>query len=210
MAFAYETAPGAWTEIAGPFEIAGQGYPYNWPDLATEEERAALGIAAIAEPAAPDPGLVVTGSTIEDAGGVPTRVWVTETAPAASLVTQVNAERDRRIEGGFELNGKTFQTRQSDRENIATMGVQAQLAVLGGAAPGDLRWADAANDFVWITADNSTVALDAQGMVELFQRGVSFKIALTFTARAKKDWLLDAARTEQDLADYDPAADWPS
>ena len=170
----------------GLVDADGVGHPAMVLELWSDQELARIGVVRTADPA---PSVAEL---------------------AAALVGDVNAERDRRISGGFALNGKTFQTRQSDRENISTMGVQAQLAVLGGAQVGDLHWhGDPDNAFRWITGDNTTVELDAQGMVELFERGVTFKSALTFTARAKKDWLLNPTRTREELAAFDVAADWP-
>jgi hypothetical protein len=92
MAFAYETAPGAWREIDGPFEIADGAYPYNWPDLATDEELAALGIKPITEPGPPASGRVVTGSALTDVAGAPARSWITEAAPAPPVVTMRQAQ----------------------------------------------------------------------------------------------------------------------
>ncbi len=213
MAFAYSDGAGGWAEILGPFRIGGRQYPYNWAELATAEEREDAGVAEIVETERPA-GVRVTGYAIADDEGVPTRTWATEALPldelAAARVAAVDVERDARIEGGFTYAGDLYQSRQSDRENVSTLGLQAQLAVLGGAEAGDLRWHGGPSDFVWILADNTTVPLDAPGMVALFQTGITFKHALTFAARAKKDWLLDPARTREELLAFDAAADWPA
>ena len=109
------------------------------------------------------------------------------------LLARVDAERDRRIDGGFTFEGQVYQSRPSDRENVMGAAQLAMGAIGQGAQPGDLRWADPDEDFVWITADNQLVPLDAPQVVALFQAGVAFKSALTFHARALKDALLEAA-----------------
>lgn len=106
---------------------------------------------------------------------------------------QVDAERDRRIDGGFTFSGHTFQSRPSDRENVMGAAQLAMGAISQGVQPGNLRWAAPDQDFVWITADNQLVPLDAFAVVALFQAGVAFKSAMTFHARALKDALLEAS-----------------
>lgn len=111
---------------------------------------------------------------------------------ASSIYTAIDAERDRRINGGFTFGEHTFQSRPSDRENV--MGAsQLALSYLGaGGDPSSLRWANPDADFVWIAADNQTVPLTAADVVALFQVGVAFKSALTFYARAMKDAVIAA------------------
>jgi hypothetical protein len=125
-----------------------------------------------------------------------------------SLSDAINRTRDERIEGGFTHNGATFQSRQSDRENIIGMGLAAVAAIGAGAQPDDLQWAIPGQDFAWITADNRLVPLDAFGMVALYQRGVAFKAAQTFYARGLKDAVLAAATPDHAQAIVD-GADWP-
>lgn len=111
--------------------------------------------------------------------------WVT---PVASVTTdQIDAERDRRIDAGFTFNGKQYQTRQTDRENIAGAAQIAFMAIVGGAEAGNLRWADPDSDYVWIAMDNSLVPMDAQTVVELGRAAAAEKQALIFAARNLKD-----------------------
>ena len=100
---------------------------------------------------------------------------------------QVDAERDRRIDAGFTFNGKAYQTRQTDRENIAGAAQIAFMAIVGGAEAGNLRWADPDSDYVWIASDNSLVPMDAQTVVELGRAAAAEKQALIFAARTLKD-----------------------
>lgn len=66
-------------------------FPGNWPDLATDDERAALGIVQIAEPEAPAANERVTGSTI-DADGK--RILTIEPINAAEQMADVRARRN--------------------------------------------------------------------------------------------------------------------
>lgn len=91
MAFAYQASPGNWVEIAGPFSVGGLQYPYNWPDLATSQERAARGIKQISEPVAPAAGLAITGQTLSDVNGTPARNWVTQAA-VPQVVSRLQAK----------------------------------------------------------------------------------------------------------------------
>tara|TARA_R100001230_G_C5675849_1_gene181488 strand:- start:403 stop:819 length:417 start_codon:yes stop_codon:yes gene_type:complete len=103
------------------------------------------------------------------------------------LAAQVNAERDRRIDGHFTFNGVEYQSRPEDRENMAGAATSALAAITQGAQPGDLRWHGGAKDFVWIAADNSTVSMDAQTMFALGQAAMAHKQSHIFAARVLKD-----------------------
>lgn len=223
MRSAFKPVDGDWIEIL-PAGVELPGAGEDGEDVVMSaafvaslppEARAARGFAEVVLTEAPalPPGLSAVAELV-DVDGEPVEAWsighITDAEIRDALVGVVNAQRDARIDGGFAYGGDVYQSRASDRENIQALGVQAQLALLGGAAPGDLRWHGGPTDFVWILEDNTTVPLDAPGMVGLFQTGIAFKSALTFTARAKKDWLLDPARTRAELLAFDPAADWPA
>ncbi|QBX37213.1 DUF4376 domain-containing protein [Brevundimonas sp. S30B] len=130
-------------------------------------------------------------------------------APAVPTVQTVSRdidrERDRRIDSGFTFMGHRFQSRPSDRENIMGAAQLAVGAIGQGAEPGNLRWANPDQDFVWITADNQLVPLDAYQVLALFQAGVAFKSALTFHARGLKD----AAAEAEDLTAFEWRNGWP-
>lgn len=108
-------------------------------------------------------------------------------AAQAELSGQVDAERDRRIDAGFTFNGIVFQSRPTDRENIAGAAQLAFMAVVGGAQSGDLRWASANTDYQWIAADNSIVTMDAPSVVDFGKAAAAEKQALIFAARTIKD-----------------------
>ncbi len=104
-----------------------------------------------------------------------------------ALRSAINAERDRRIAGGFEFNGHRFQSRPEDRENIAGAATAALGAIINGASPGDLRWHGGDSDFVWIDEENLPHPMDAQTVYALGQAAMQHKQAHIFAARALKD-----------------------
>jgi hypothetical protein len=109
---------------------------------------------------------------------------------AANQVRQhhVNAERDRRLMS-FPFSGKTFDfcdNRGSDI-NIAGAGTLALAAIITGAQPGNLRWADANVDFTWVAADNSSVTMDAQTCLNFAKQAADWKARHIRKARALKD-----------------------
>lgn len=108
-----------------------------------------------------------------------------EAAPATP--EEVDRERDRRTDAGFDFLGTTFQSRSGDRENISGAAQLAFMAIVGGAQPGDLRWHGGDTDFVWIAADNSLVPMDAHTVVAFGKAAAAHKQKLIFAARALKD-----------------------
>ncbi len=105
----------------------------------------------------------------------------------ADLKAAVDAERDRRIDGGFIFEGVEYQSRPEDRENIAGAATAALGAIMAGAQPGDLRWHGGAEDFAWIASDNTMHAMDAQTVYAFGQAAMAHKQAHIFAARTLKD-----------------------
>lgn len=99
---------------------------------------------------------------------------------------QVDMERDRRLGIGFMFNGKLIDSSDSSRASITEFATLAFMAKLNGAATGSYRWGNPDNDFTWITADNSLMPLDANGMVSLSIAASSNKSNLVLSARALK------------------------
>lgn len=122
----------------------------------------------------PDPSIIITPEQ-------------KESERLASLRKSVDAERDRRINGGFSFAGIEYQSRLSDRENIAGAATAALGAMMSGAQPGDLRWHGGAEDFAWIAADNTMHTMDAQTVYAFGQAAMAHKQAHIFAARALKD-----------------------
>lgn len=106
---------------------------------------------------------------------------------ALPTVTDVDRERDRRIDAGVEFQGVMFQSRMTDRENIAGAAQLGFMAVVAGAEAGDLRWSNPDQDFAWIASDNSLVPMDAQTVVAFGKAAAERKQALIFAARQLKD-----------------------
>lgn len=86
--------------------------------------------------------------------------------PVGSTCTDIDLERDRRINAGVIFRSVLFQSRTEDRESIAESVQFAIVAIVNGVQLGDLRWMDAQADFFWIAGDNSRVLMDAHTFVE--------------------------------------------
>ncbi len=100
----------------------------------------------------------------------------------------INQERDRRAELNFIFNGKEYQAKKSDIINILGAVSNAQSALLsGGGSSGDLRWRGGDTDFSWISADNSTVAMDALTVLAFGAAAATHKEKTILRARALKD-----------------------
>lgn len=108
-------------------------------------------------------------------------------AEAERIRREIDIERDRRIDAGFEFEGVRYQSRPGDRENIAGKALEAFMAIIDGVQPGDLRWAHTGRDFAWIAADNSLVPMDAQTVVAFGKAASAHKEAHVFAARQIKD-----------------------
>ncbi|KAB0682010.1 DUF4376 domain-containing protein [Aureimonas leprariae] len=120
-------------------------------------------------------------------------IFLDEALPA-STGAEVDAERDRRIDGGIVFQGLRFQTRPGDRENIAGAAQLAALAILtGGKALDDPFWNDQVDadgqpvPFRWIAEDNSLVPLGPAAVIALGRAAAAAKQAHTFAARTLKD-----------------------
>ena len=108
--------------------------------------------------------------------------------PAIVLTgTDVDAERDRRIDAGVEFQGVMFQSRATDRENIAGASQLGFMAIVSGAQPGDLRWSNPDQDFAWIASDNSLVPMHALAVVAFGKVAAERKQALIYSGRQLKD-----------------------
>lgn len=78
----------------------------------------------------------------------------------------VNVERDRRTATLFIFNSIAYQCDERSQQNITAKGAQAKFAILAGAQPNDLRWANPNASFGWIATDNNITPMDAQTMAE--------------------------------------------
>lgn len=126
-------------------------------------------------------------------------------AMAKSLEEQraaVNAERDRRL-GRFPFGNRHYDFGGQSTVDIAGAGTLALAAIIGGAQPGNLRWADPNADFRWIAADNTSVTMDAQTCFGFAQAAAKWRASHIHIARALKDM-------SPIPADYASDARWPA
>lgn len=109
------------------------------------------------------------------------------TAPGPTN-SDVNKERDRRMEV-FSFNGKDYAIRSSDGSlsNVSGAGTLALGAMVAGAQPGNLRWADPNNDFTWIAEDNTQVTMDAQTTWAFASAAAAWRKQMIYNARTLKD-----------------------
>lgn len=112
------------------------------------------------------------------------------TAPAPVLppptTADVNMERDRRM-ALFTFDGRSYDLAGQALANVSGAGTLALAAIINGAQPGDLRWADPDEDFTWIAHDNSIVPMDAQTCWAFAQTAASWRKHCIYKARALKD-----------------------
>lgn len=114
----------------------------------------------------------------------------------------VNAERDRRIDGRFAFGGHIFQSDTEARENISGASAAAIGAIMLGAQAGDLRWHGGDEDFAWLALDNTSVPMDAPTVYAFGMAAMRHKSDHIWAARALKD----ADPTPADFADD---SHWP-
>lgn len=126
------TLPNGQILTGGPFTLGDVNYPANWLELAGHDDMAALGIGKL------------------------------ETADAITSA-MVDTERDRRLMT-FAFQGRVYDFADSkgSEQNISNAAMQALGAIMLGAQPGDLNWADPSYGFVWISHNNETVPMDAE------------------------------------------------
>lgn len=182
--------------------------------------RAVIGAGGVVENiilAGPDfslPGIVIVPAGDAQIGWAwdgsrlspPTPPPVDLSALQDTLCAGIDAERDRRTDGGFVFGGVRYQSRPGDRENIAGASLAALGAINAGAQAGNLRWASTDKDFTWIAEDNSLMPMDAQTVFALGQAAMAHKQGLIFAARAVKD----AVQAATDEASARAAAEWPA
>ncbi|MEZ5782062.1 MAG: DUF4376 domain-containing protein [Rhizobiaceae bacterium] len=158
-------------------------YPASIEQLWSDAELAAIDLY---RPAAAEPvpyGKIATSTEVQRVNGIVRYIHVLADAPPPTN-EQVDAERDRRIEAGFEFNGVMFQARAQDQKRIAGAGTLALGAMVAGVQPGNLRWHGGSEDFAWIAADNTTMPMDAQTVFLFGQAAANWESLHVFAARA--------------------------
>lgn len=131
------------------------------------------------------------------AGGV---IWP-YVAPALNS-GDVDRERDRRMQT-FVFSGVVYDFDESSRALIDKARVSAMNYILvAGPQPGNLRWADANQDFGWIAADNTFHTMDAEACLSFGTSAASWEGRHILAARAIKN-------LSPIPADYASDARWP-
>jgi hypothetical protein len=107
------------------------------------------------------------------------------------LLAMVDAERDRRIDFGFQFEGKWFQADDFSAANINGASTAASIAISQGAQPDDLRWSNPNADFAWIAEDNTLLFMDAQTMIAFGLKAVAARSVIIFKARELKNQIVN-------------------
>lgn len=120
--------------------------------------------------------------------------------PKHVLLAEANRQRNEALDAGIEFEGRLYQTRARDRENLALVGQAAVLAITqGGAEPKDATWGrEGGKEFKWIAADNSRVALDAQTMARLSESVAVRQSQIMVATRDVKDQINAGQITQLD------------
>lgn len=123
--------------------------------------------------------------------------------PLSSDIKQkmINDERDRRLQR-FVFAGVEYDFDDRSANRIDKARGSALAAIIAGAQPNDLRWADPNTDFGWIAADNSFHTMDAQTCLAFGNAAAAWEGLHIVAARALKD-------SNPIPDDYTDDAHWP-
>lgn len=174
--------------------VVGEGatatqYPHDWLERSTPEDRAAVGIVEVADPARPDDGLY---DVVENQDGS----YTATPKPLAQITTRIwdaiKTERDRRTQaGGYQAGGKWFHSDTFSRTQ------QLGLVMLGaGIPPGTM----------WKTMDGSFIEMTPALAQQVFAAAAAQDLATFAAAEAHKAAMEAAA----DPAAYDFSGGWPA
>lgn len=106
--------------------------------------------------------------------------------PPAPRAKDVDDEAQRRMDK-FHFAGKSYSLSGKSLINVSGAGTLALGAIINGAQPGDLRWADPDEDFSWIADDNTQTSMDAQTTWAFAQTAAAWRKHIIFKAREIKD-----------------------
>lgn len=137
-----------------------------------------------------DPGhFVGEGQPVQREDGTYSQVWVQMPVPELPSPTpeEVTEERDRRMRGTFNYMGVSFDCDSSSLQRITGVATLAGFAIARGAVVGDLYWHGGDAPFIWISADNVPVEMDAQAAFRFGQVAAENETAHIFAARVLKD-----------------------
>ena len=128
-----------------------------------------------------------------------------------SMQSFCNQLRDKHIDAGMIFEGVNYQTRQTDRENIAGAALVAmQVQLAGRGQEGDYKWNPEASEdnFEWIASDNSKVKMDAPTVQRFGQAAAAQKQRMIMFCRDLKNQVQTAQSLEQ-INQIMENAQWP-
>lgn len=182
----------------GPGMIEIDGKPYKkkylpiWarynPDKMTEHNLVVCDV-----PERPDVNEAAFKVTLvpPDIGQSPTCSWLSQHKSDEEMQRGINLERDRRLNGGIEYDFggewgvRSVQTDEKSRTTINKF-MNAAGDALADVQEGDLRWLNPARDFTFVTADNTSIPLDAYDMFALGRSVLAYESQIVNAGNALK------------------------
>ena len=180
-----ETSPNTFTVWNGE-PINDIQHPLEIERVWSSEQLNAVGLYRIEIETDIPEGKRSTGFTIEMINGVLNKVHSLDDVAAPDLdemISNVDAERDKRISQGFTFNGEMFQSRPEDLANINGATTLAIGALLQGISPNDLRWANPDEDFGWLSLDNVKILMGPMDMIHLGSAAMQHKSKMVWIGR---------------------------
>lgn len=168
-------------------------YPPRWLALADAEERARLGVIEVESPPSPRHQWR-DGAWRIDAADMAANLQ----DQRAVMLAAINRERDQREEAGFPYRGQLLDSTPRSVQRLTAAALAAQTAL----AMGQPFAVD------WTCADNSTLPLDAAGVIGMPVALAQHAAALHGHARNLKA-AVEAAMDAIALAEIDLQAGWP-
>lgn len=142
----------------------------------------------------------LSGPTYSFTGTEVQRVYTVDDIPLADLkavlIDRINTQRDTLETQGFDYSGKRFQSDERSAARIANAALTAQT--VGATFTVD-----------WAAEDNTTLTLDAAGMLGMQAALTQRAATLHYYGRTLKAQV-DASTTASELAAIDVTAGWPA
>lgn len=186
--------------------INGTQYPSNIEHMWSYETLASVGLYRPQEPHTVPEGveIISTEPKWDDDGYVRyTHTFAPlEDYPITTSTSDVNRERDSRIEAGLTFNGNLFDTDYKSVERIKSFSIIASEAIRNGAASGNLYWhhpkslwklsqkkkdESRLDKFEWIDLNNNLVEMDAFELIDLMGAIIQRERHHILAARKLKD-----------------------
>lgn len=166
--------------------INGIQHPSEIAEKWTANQLASIGLYEAAPADAIPANKVVASTSVKRVSGVVKYVNILEDAPRPSH-DDVNRERDRRVDLGFQFLGKNYAFDKDSKQRVTGAATLAGFAMGAGAQPGNYHWHGGADPFVWIADDNTLTVMDAQTCFAFGNAAAAWESAHIFAARNIKD-----------------------